>query len=193
MKLSDSAIIRARVNGEIVIEPFNIDQLHGNSYDVLLSPYLATYRLNAGKAGLGGVVIPALDCRSKPEVDEHVIDPDHGFLMMPGILYLGSTVEYTETNVYLPYIDGRSSAARLGISVHETAGRGDVGFEGHWTLEMTVVHPTWVYANVTIAQITYDTVDGEVLVPYNKRPGANYNNRDPKPKPSAFYKSFIKG
>jgi len=60
--------------------------------------------------------------------------PPEGYVLEPNVLYLGHTNEVTHTNVYAPFIEGRSSIGRMGISVHITAGFGDIGFNGTWTL-----------------------------------------------------------
>ena len=85
--------------------------------------------------------------------------PDEGLLIMPGRLYLGRTVERTETRGYVPMLEGRSSIGRLGISIHETAGFGDLGFKGYWTLEISCIQPIIIYPNVEVCQIYYHMVD----------------------------------
>ena len=45
----------------------------------------------------------------------------------------------------VPMIEGRSSIGRLGLFVHVTAGFGDVGFCGFWTLEMFAVQPVRIF------------------------------------------------
>jgi dCTP deaminase len=57
-------------------------------------------------------------------------------------------------------IEGRSSIGRLGLFVHVTAGFGDVGFCGYWTLEMFAVQPVRIYAGVAICQIIYHDIRG---------------------------------
>lgn len=76
-----------------------------------------------------------------------------GYVLVPGVLYLGRTVERTHTPHHVPKIGGRSSTGRLGINIHQTAGFGDVGFDGTWTLELSVIHPVRVYPNMRIAQL----------------------------------------
>ncbi len=115
--------------------------------------------------------------------------PDDGLLLLPGILYLASTIEYTETLVHVPYLDGRSSAGRLGVSIHVTAGRGDVGFKNHWTMELWVVQPVRVYHGIRIGQLTYHTVHGDVQRDYASKQGTTYGTlaRDPLPQPSRIW------
>ena len=58
-------------------------------------------------------------------------------------------------------IEGRSSIGRLGLFVHVTAGFGDVGFCGYWTLEMFAVQPMRIYPGVPICQIFYHEITGD--------------------------------
>ncbi len=132
----------------IVINPFDPDCMGPNSYDIHLADKLLVYTRTV------------LDARETNPTREIII-PESGFAMQPGILYLGSTIEYTETRNLIPAIDGRSSVGRLGIEIHRTAGFGDVGFYGTWTLEITVVQPTIVYPGMRIGQLYYENVEGK--------------------------------
>lgn len=176
MILSDQQILEQIKNGRIVIEPFQEDCLGSNSYDVHLSKFLAVYK-NA-----------VLDSKVENELIELEIGPG-GFVLQPGELYLGSTVEYTETHGFVPFLEGKSSVGRLGIDIHATAGKGDVGFCNHWTLEISVTRPVRVYAGMPIGQIIYFMVKGEVINPYHSKPSAKYKNKNPKPVGSMMYKN----
>jgi dCTP deaminase len=144
----------ARADGEpmvpfVGIEPFDPAQVGPNSYDLRLSPDLLVY-----------AYADELDVRHEHPTEPLTI-PSAGFRLMPGTLYLASTVEWTETHGLVPFIEGRSSIGRLGISVHATAGFGDDGFAGRWTLEISCVHPVRVYAGMRVCQIGYETIVGE--------------------------------
>lgn len=182
MILSDTSILEAQSRKAIVITPFDRRNLGGNSYDVHLSPYLLTYKTPTA----GG----PLDCREKNETQAALIEAN-GYTLYPGILYLASTLEYTETHEHVPYLDGKSSVGRLGINIHATAGRGDVGFCGYWTMEISVVQAVRVYAGMPIGQLTFHTVDGSVHAVYARKPSAKYANRDPWPMPSAMWRNFL--
>jgi len=180
MILSDSAIVEAVKRGAIVIGPWDPAAcLGGNSYDVHLGPTLLTYHY-----GL-------LDAKAVNDVGEWHIEPV-GIVLEPGELYLASTVEYTESHEHVPYLDGKSSVGRLGISIHATAGRGDVDFCGHWTMELSVIRPVRVYAGMPIGQLTWHTVEGEVRTKYASKTSAKYASDpyDPRPRPSAMWKNF---
>ena len=108
---------------------------------------------------------------------------------MPGTLYLGVTEEYTETHHTVPFLEGKSSIGRLGIDIHATAGKGDVGFCNTWTLEISCVHPVRVYAGMPVGQLIYFKVDGEIDNYYNKKSNAKYNQRTDKPVESMMWKN----
>lgn len=108
----------------------------------------------------------ALDPKKDNETKDIEI-PEDGYVLIPGILYLGETMEYTETYGLVPNIDGRSTTGRLGIEVHRTAGFGDNGFKGKWTLEITVTHPVIVYSGMEIGQLYYETIEGDTSMNYN--------------------------
>ncbi|MCZ2099980.1 MAG: dCTP deaminase [Chitinophagales bacterium] len=176
MILSDKEILKAIEEGKIVIEPFRPDCLGTNSYDVHLGKHMAVYADHE------------LDAR-KHNMIQHFEIPEEGFVMQPGTLYLGVTEEYTETHHTVPFLEGKSSIGRLGIDIHATAGKGDVGFCNTWTLELSCVQPVRVYAGMPIGQLIYFKVDGEIKHYYNSKPGAKYNERTIKPVESMMWKN----
>lgn len=102
--------------------------------------------------------------------------PETGLILSPHIGYLGTTLEYTETRNLFPYIDGKSSIGRNFILNHHTAGRGDDGFCGQWTLEIRTLYPTVVYPYMRIGQIYYEKMSGNRM-PYDKNTNSHYNNQ----------------
>ncbi len=118
----------------------------------------------------------------------HLTIPDSGLLLETNKLYLGRTPEYTKTEQFVPMLEGRSSVGRLGLFIHVTAGFGDVGFAGYWTLEMFCIHPIVIYPNVEICQIYYHTIQGE----YQKYDSGKYQNNTGV-QPSMLYKDFFCG
>lgn len=102
--------------------------------------------------------------------------PESGLILSPNVGYLGTTIEYTETKNLFPYIDGKSSVGRNFIINHHTAGRGDDGFCGQWTLEIKTLYPTVVYPYMRIGQIYYEKFTGK-RKPYNENPASHYNQQ----------------
>jgi len=123
--LTDSEILHCIKKGEIVIEPFDRAALGSNSYDVHLGKTLAVYE------------DAVLDAKEHNKV-RYIEIPEEGYVLQPSVFYLGVTEEYTETWKHVPFLEGKSSVGRLGIDIHATAGKGDVGFCNHWTLEISV-------------------------------------------------------
>jgi dCTP deaminase len=176
MILSDTEIRAALEAGTIKIEPYEPSALGSNSYDVRLSRFLALY------------VDAVLDARQHNAVRHFEIPPE-GIVLEPGRTYLGSTIEYTETHAHVPFLEGKSSVGRLGIDIHATAGKGDVGFCNHWTLEISVAQPVRVYEGMPIAQLIYFEVRGEIAQPYHSKPSAKYSQRNPWPLESMMWRN----
>lgn len=176
MILSDKKILEGIANKDIVIEPFDRSNLGTNSYDVHLGRWLAIYKDHI------------LDARKHNEIENLEI-PEEGFVLHPNTLYLGVTEEYTETHHAVPFLEGKSSVGRLGIDIHATAGKGDVGFCNTWTLEISCTHPVRVYAGMPIGQLIYFKVEGEIENYYNRKPNAKYNKRTIRPVESMMWKN----
>lgn len=166
--------IEKNQGNDIIIKPFNKEQLNPNSYNLRLHNELVVYDK------------PVLDMK-KENPHHSIVIPDNGFLIQPEKLYLGRTVEYTETRAFVPMLEGRSSIGRLGLFVHVTAGFGDVGFKGYWTLEMFCVQPVIIYPMIEICQIYYHKINGEHQLYEN---GKYQNNKGIQP--SMLFKDFIK-
>lgn len=149
MILSGSEI-QSQIGTNIKIDPFSKDQLNPNSYNLTLHDELMVYE---------EIV---LDMK-RPNRFRRLTIPKDGIVLQPHQLYLGRTIEYTETRNYVPMLEGRSSIGRLGLFVHVTAGFGDVGFCGYWTLEMFAVQPVRIYPGVQVCQIFYHAVEGDVV------------------------------
>ena len=177
MILTDQQIRAEMARGTIVVEPYDPNCLGTNSYDVHLGRFLATYRDEV------------LDARRHNQIDTFEIDTTEGYVLQPGRLYLGVTEEYTETHATVPFLEGKSSVGRLGIDIHATAGKGDVGFCNHWTLEISVSMPVRVYRGMPIGQLIYFTVQGDVETMYNRKPNAKYNERSDRPVESMMWKN----
>ncbi|MFO7849394.1 MAG: dCTP deaminase [Spirochaetia bacterium] len=164
--------IEKRLGSDIVIDPYNPRQLNPNSYNLRLHDKLLVY---AGSE---------LDMKVANTTEDITI-PAEGLSLEPGRLYLGRTVEYTETHNAVPMLEGRSSVGRLGLFIHVTAGFGDVGFKGYWTLEIFCVQPITIYPGVEICQIYYHQISADHSEYEN---GKYQGNRDIQP--SMMYKDF---
>lgn len=166
--------IEKRINKDIFIEPYNPSQLNPNSYNLKLHNRLLVYNNNE------------LDMKKENTASEIII-PEEGLLLETGKLYLGRTVEHTRTENLVPMLEGRSSIGRLGLFIHVTAGFGDVGFSGFWTLEIFCVQPIRIYPNVEICQVYYHDILGEYE---NYKSGKYQDNNGIQI--SMLYKDFLK-
>lgn len=161
--LSGLSIKNCVNNGTIIINPFNLNQLGPNSYDLKLGDEIRSYVLN--EYVCEHTSTHYLDS-SKKNISNIIDLPSDGIILFPNKLYLAATMEIAGSSHYVPCIEGRSSLARLGLQVHMTAGFGDIGFIGRWTLEMTVVHPVKIYPNMRICQIYFEEISGDYML-YN--------------------------
>ena len=149
MLLSGQAIHEQLGDG-IEITPFQSDRLNPNSYNLALHDELLIYE---------EVVLDS----ASPNRYRRIEIPSSGYTLQPNQLYLGRTVEYTETRGLVPMIQGRSSLGRLGLFINPGGSFGDVGYCGTWTLEMHCVQPVKIYPGMQICQIYYMQLSGESI------------------------------
>lgn len=171
MILSGKEILR-HMGQDIIIEPFDEKRINPNSYNLSLANELLVYDNEV------------LDMKT-PNPVRKIIIPENGLLLEPNKLYLGRTNEYTKTEKYVPMLEGRSSTGRLGLFIHVTAGFGDIGFAGFWTLEMFCVQPVRIYPNVEVCQIYYHDIKGD----YDLYKSGKYQNNTGIQQ-SLMYKDF---
>ncbi len=129
------------------------DKIGENYITVTLSNMLKTYET------------PLLETTS-PNPSQTILIPETGFILEPNKLYLGSTNEYTKTDGYVPVLSGLLELATLGMEIHITAGFGDNGFEGTWTLEIICSNPTVIYPNMEIGRVYYYPLIGDDKIKY---------------------------
>ena len=166
--------IQRHISKEIIIEPFDQSRVNPNSYNLTLHNELLVYENHE------------LDMK-KLNPTKRITIPEEGLVLEPNRLYLGRTNEFTKTEGFVPILEGRSSTGRLGLFIHVTAGFGDVGFAGYWTLEIFCIQPIRIYPNAEICQIYYHSIEGD-YEPYKS--GKYQNNTDIQP--SLMYKDFEK-
>ena len=164
--------IKQRVElGEIVITPFDENQLNPNSYNFRLGDYLFVYKNNI------------LDTRVQ-QPTERIDIPEEGLLIEPDKVYLGFIKEKMGSNYFVPIINGRSSTGRLGLFVHITANLIDIGSINNWTLQLHAVQPIMIYRNMLIGQVTFWKPLGKIVLYDGKYKGST------GPEPSQIYKDF---
>jgi dCTP deaminase len=174
MILSGLKIKEEYEKGNIFIENFSEKRLNPNSYNVRLHNELLVYEDYV------------LDMKKDNKATTITI-PEDGLILEPGRIYLGRTVEKTSTKGFVPMIEGRSSIGRLGLYIHVTAGFGDIGFKGYWTLELHCVQPIKIYPNCEVAQVFFHTIT-EPYFEYNS--GKYQDNAGIQT--SQLFKDFLK-
>ena len=188
MVLTKDDIIKAIENGDIVIDPLRLDKVQVNSVDLHLSPYIIT--LEGKHEDYMDNPYGIIDVRFPPDLTYKEIGAD-GLILWPNRVYLGSTIERTKTPKHVPIMHGKSSIARLGISVHD-AGFGDIGFKGHWTLELSVKQPVRIYAGIPICQLSFHEPKSLPTTNYMELKTSSYTTawNDPKPQPSKLWQKL---
>jgi dCTP deaminase len=181
--LSGHAIKNAIAEGDIEIDPFVDEHVNPASVDLTLGTMVRMY--DNYRDG-----VDCLDCRRQETlVSNCQIDIGYdGFVLWPGRLYLMHTAERVLAKRHVPILDGKSSIGRLGVCVHLTAGFGDTGFNGQYTLEVTTVYPVRVYAGMRFAQIRFHTIEGEAI-DYQEK-GHYVGSASMGPVPSQVWKQF---
>ncbi|MFJ3904488.1 dCTP deaminase [Streptomyces sp. NPDC090025] len=169
MILTGPEITAAARDGRLTISPFEPDQVNPNSYNVRLGPTLLTY--NA----------PVIDAHH-PNPTTTVEIGQNGYVLQPGELYLGHTLEQVGSDTFVPLLFGRSSVGRLGLFVEITAPIGDIGFHGQWTLMLSPIRPLRVYAGMKIGQIMFFVSTGDVDLYAGKYQAAD------GPQPSRYWR-----
>ena len=164
--------IRSRLGSDICITPFKDEHCNPNSVDLTLHNELLVYE---------EVVLDV----KEPNRFRRLMIPEEGLILSPGQVYLARTVEYTETKRLVPMIEGRSSLSRLGLFVHGSGGFGNIGFQGHWTIELFTVQPIRIYAGIRICQIAYHEIVGEI----GEFCSSKYQNNH-EIQPSMMFKEF---
>jgi len=173
MILSGKMIKEEVENKNIIISYFNESQLNPNSYDLRLDYEIGFY------------ICDLLDVKKKNNFKKIKMEKS-GYILNPGKLYLCKTIEYTKTDKYIPMINGKSSLGRLGLFIHVTAGYGDIGFSGNWTLELYSIHSIKIYPEMKICQIQFSEIKGDYEL-YN---GKYYDQKFIES--SKMYENFVK-
>lgn len=150
--LNDSGIKEELKRGNIYVD--NGENNVGKNYiDVTLNNSLKIYKNDI------------LECDQKNETEEIIIG-EEGYDLQPGKLYLGRINEYTKTYNFVPLLSGLPELATGGMEIHVTAGFGDNGFEGTWTLEIWCTNVTHIYPGMKIGRLYYVPLIGDNKIKY---------------------------
>lgn len=160
MLMSDASIADLLTSGRLEVDPIGDDAVQPCSVDLRLGDELLLYTE-------GPEEIDPLVHQADLTVAKRV--GPFGFSLLPGEFILGSTLERVEIDAeYALTFTGKSSLARLGLTVHQTAGHVDPGFGGRITLEIQNVNrkPIRLWAGMWIGQILVTKLDRPCERPY---------------------------
>ena len=150
MILTGPAIKSAVRRGDVALEPFDESDLNPNSYNYHLA---------------GSLLMLGLSRKPSRKISL----PAGGYVLRPGKIYLGATLERIGSDRYVTLLLGRSSIGRLGIFLNVTADLGHLGSCSHWTLELTVVQPVRIYPKMKIGQVSFWLTDDSSSHRYDGR------------------------
>jgi dCTP deaminase len=174
MVLSDRDIIDALKSGRIRIdpEPDLERQLGSVSVDFRLGRTFMVFEHSR---------FSYIDPRHPQSIGDAMrtieVAEDEPFIMQPGDFALASTIESLElADDILGRLEGRSSIARLGITVHSTAAVFEPGWIGTATMELSNLGRMAValYPGMRICAFSFETVSSPVMMPYRKKQNAKY-------------------
>lgn len=171
MILSGSKILQEVNNGNIIITPFNKENINPNSYNYTLGDYVEIYDEE--------ILDPKKDMKTKK-----ILIPDDGLVLEPNKIYLGYTIEAIGSDKYVPLIHGRSSTGRIGLFVHITSDLVDIGFKGNITLQLHATQKVKIYKGMKIGQVSFWNIDGDIKLYEGK-----YQNSI-GPQKTQIYKDF---
>ena len=174
MILSDRDILRALEMGRIRIEPMpDLETALGSiSIDFRLGSTFMVFEhsrhsfIDPRQPQSIGDAMRTIECES-----------DSPFIKQPGDFALASTIESLELpDDLLGRLEGRSSIARLGITVHSTAAVFEPGWIGTATMELSNLGrmPVALYPGMRICAFSFEEVTSPVAVPYRLKRGNKY-------------------
>lgn len=163
MYLSDRDIKQAIQDGTITIKDFDPKRLGSVSYDVVLdNDFIVT---DVHKT----LVIDPVK-KIFPQTKEHHVDEGEAFYLFPGETVLGKVRDFVGSDQYLIQVSGKSSLARVGLVVHNTAGLINPGHYLNLTLELSNINrvPLVLRPGMQIAQFVFSTLTSPVENNYKK-------------------------
>ncbi len=150
MFLADQDIKKAIEAGEIVIKDFDESRLQPASYDILLGNKFIATDLHATEF---------IDPEKKVFAKTHDIEVPDGeaFILHPGVSVVGFSRDHFGSDKYLIEVNGKSSLARIGLLVHNSASLINPGHFLNVALELCNLNtvPLLLRPGMQIAQLTF--------------------------------------
>lgn len=179
MFLSDIDILKEVKAGEITIEPFAEEKVQPASYDILLGNKFVVndeYQTQ--------FIDPSKKIYAKTK--EVIVEDGEEFILHPGVSVLAISKEYFGSNKYLVQVGGKSSLARVGLMIHNTAGLINPGHFLNITFELCNLNnvPIILRPGMEIAQLTFSKMSSIPSSIYGNHErgkdnwGTNFKGRD---------------
>ena len=163
MYLSDKDIKEAVLSGEVRIDDFDEERLQPTSYDILLgNKFVVVDSENST------VIDPVKKVFAKTREVE--IQDDGEFVLHPGVSVLGTSWDFFGSDTHLIHLSGKSSLARLGLLVHNTAGIINPGHFLNITLELCNLNsvPIVLRPKMPIAQLLFSKISSPSELNYRQ-------------------------
>ena len=168
MILTDREIQTAIGSGDIIIDPPPVERAYSStSVDLTLDPILSVFK--KAKPGIASTIDPSIDGFNAEDIIKELTTsetiPDAGYTLNMKELVLAYTAEYIDLRKdpkIAARVEGKSSLARIGLSVHITAPTIHASFEGRVRLEI-VNHghlPILLKKNMRICQLIFEQTLG---------------------------------
>lgn len=163
MFLSDTDILKEVEKGSITLKPFDEARLQPASYDILLGNKFVINEEN---------ITPFVDPAKKiyAKTREIVLKDGEEFILHPGVSVLGTSKEYFGSDEFLIQVGGKSSLARVGLMIHNTAGLINPGHFLHITFELCNLNnvPIILRPGMEIAQLTFSKLSSPTRKNYKQ-------------------------
>jgi dCTP deaminase len=171
MFLSDIDIKRAIKKGEIALKPFQYAKLQPASYDISLGN-----KFIVNDAHTTSFIDPVN--KVFPKTKEINVKDGEAFVLHPGVSILGYSKEHFGSNHYLIEVNGKSSLARIGLLVHNSAALINPGHFLNVALELCNLNnvPIILRPGMAIAQLTFSTLSSETSQSYRDKGRYAKNN-----------------
>jgi dCTP deaminase len=163
MFLSDTDILAEIKKGTITVKPFTEKRLQPASYDILLGNKFVVNDENRTQ-----FVDPSKKIYAKTR--EITVKDGDEFILHPGVSVLGTSKEYFGSDEFLIQVGGKSSLARVGLMIHNTAGIINPGHFLHITFELCNLNnvPIILRPGMEIAQLTFSKLSSPTRKNYKQ-------------------------
>lgn len=163
MFLSDADIEKAVKAKKIRIDNFEISRLNPASYDILLGN-----KFIVNKEFKSKIIDPVN--KIYPETEEIEIADNGEFILHPGHSVLGISNDFFGSDEFLIQLGGKSSLARVGLMIHNTAGVINPGHYLNIVLELTNQNtlPIILRPKMPIGQLVFSKLSSKPKRDYKK-------------------------